>query len=94
MNKTTLRSLRDSLHADQPIDLLQWVQLIRIIDTVLEGYDVRKQYGIKTKPGAPPSTRSLRKWMALHFLALCADDPNTDPKVHRRTVGIAGIAGL
>ena len=81
-----IRELRESLHPGKPIGEDEWLQLVCILDTIDEGYDVRPQFGIKSKAGAPPRTRGLRTWIAVHFEALKADEPTIDDKVHRGTV--------
>lgn len=89
MSRSKLLELRASLHPGQPLDEESWLQIVGILDVIAEGYDVRKQFGIPPKPGTPPKTRFLQKWLVLHALALCAEDPDTPEKVHFGTVAVA-----
>lgn len=84
-----IKQLRESLHPGRAISEAQWLQLVSLLDTIVEGYDVRDQLGIKPKSGKPPNARSLRQWIAVHFEALKCDEPDTDDKVHRGTVAQA-----
>jgi len=89
VSKSRLQALRAELQPGKPLDLGQWLQIVGVLDTVLEGYDVRAAHGIAPKAGTPPRTRALQKWLVLHYLALRATEPTEPPKVHRGVVALA-----
>jgi hypothetical protein len=87
--RDALTTLRNSLHPETTISELQWLQLVGILDQIIEGYDVRESHGIPAKAGKRPTKVGMHKWMALHFAALRAVEPDVALKEHLGVVAQA-----
>lgn len=86
MKRSDLKALLAQIHPAQPLGEFHWLQITNIMRTILEGYDVRRDFGIKPKRGTRPTTQARQKLIVRHFLYLCARDRKTSEKAHRLTV--------
>lgn len=74
------------VEAGEPLPMAERIFAVRILEKLKEGYDPREDVGAKPKTGAPPTTRGPQKWMAIHYLKLCAEHSGTLAKTHAGTV--------
>jgi hypothetical protein len=89
VKRSELEALKSEIRTGRPLDEFQWWQLTKILETIIAGYDVRQDFGIKPKRGARPSTQASQKFIVRHFLALCTRAPNLPEKTHRGMVAKA-----
>ncbi len=89
MTRAELRALIGSLHPGEALDEFQWLEITKILGAIADGYDVRRDMGIKAKRGAPPSTQEFQKFIVRHVLALHARRPALPEKVAQGMVAAA-----
>jgi hypothetical protein len=82
VRRETLKLIRDKILACEPLEYMEIMRIDNLLETILEGGDVREDYGIARKRGAPETTKGFQQWIALHYWSLCDSEPEILEKVH------------